>query len=461
MKLRKIICLPLISISIVACNPQSSEIPSAANTSDNDGIVDIQIERDKLIHFKELSRETIASLITSINSIFEHGETIELLGNFLDDNKENKNDSNNNDSNEFDPAEFRQKYSQAIDYFFSNPVKIGGETAYTPDPRICTEVIAGNDPGSCVEGMGHIRAIHTPIDETHGTIILKYDSFTPVIISYDNNSIKLNSSLSEVENMLIEINDLILAHEEKGMDVIPNMNGDVQLQLKLINNKTVEIEGGFLSDISFSGDFGNEEKDPVAIFIGRIENLFNATINEDSRIVNLAFDSNSLIGNFEINDDNRNKHLAQITFNGIHGNITLDDLARTINFQNIGIDGENAILKVDGAVTATLTANDLSFLLDLTNIDPIINLNSNIHGTLVIDDKANVLDDIQGTLEINIENGTSLRFDKTHDLVEILSGTFESIGSDDIQGYLLLGSGQCLTNSDDSIQHLFIQTSCQ
>ncbi|HAZ11377.1 MAG: hypothetical protein A2X86_20140 [Bdellovibrionales bacterium GWA2_49_15] len=417
------------------------------NSPPNEGGIS-EIRPEETAHVKSLISDTAVEWVDEIDSIIARGAIQSSLARIFGNP-----DAQNTDDADSGVQEFKQDFPRVISLLLANGKPENGGMTYRPEPRVCREILAKNNPASCEEAMGRVTFFHTSAHQLTGTIVVKFDNFVPFIVEYSSNSFNLKLSAENLRAVIVEIDKIEQRNGGEAMEVIPELSGALTISFNQVS--AAQIEFSIMIDRALHAHFDVYEGsvDINLASSGSVQLVLNKVLH----LISAELDVRAIDAKFPVNNQNdegaKINHIG-LEANGIAGKITWDDLTEKIIFENIKmgnvspwrltVDDDPALEasfesigivlatsgeKLHAKATLPISFNAQLFQSNLTNGE----------GSLAISMLANT------ELEISQvwDNGTSDAF------FTVLAGQVHIQGTGDLLGELLRLPGEMFSDNDN------------
>ncbi|MEK6626918.1 MAG: hypothetical protein AABY86_18280 [Bdellovibrionota bacterium] len=308
------------TLVLIGCNSDSEVISEPIVRG---GLV-INSEQE-VAHGKKLFTDLTMSFIDSLDTVIVNGQTVSKLQEIF----KNPNQENNN-SDEKDLSEIKQDLPKFFDLMLASPQYNSNyqSVSYKPNPEICNQVLAKNDPGPCRVAMGRITIQQVITGHLQGHLSVYFDAIIPFTLSYDEKSFFLSSDLSQFAITLARIDEINKSMGDKGMDAIPTMSGVAKISFERESSWQIRVSLATLADVHFAM---TTEKGEVKIEIEQSPSLAQLSIDQDLKLAILGVDLQTVSAHFPVHNDNaetkeQNPELdLALNFDGLFGNFAFND----------------------------------------------------------------------------------------------------------------------------------------
>ncbi len=331
---------------------------------------------------------------------------------------------------------------QAISYLLSNQNQQGDNYVYTPDVKICSEILAKNNPATCVELMKQVSLTQTPSDEVSGALLISIGNAKPFYMNYSDSEIKMKSNLLELVKAVEVVDQAIKQNGDPGVDFIPIVQSGA-FELTLSSFLTVStIRFSVTEAVDIAGQNINAE--PFALQITAAQNM--VSLNLDSltgiAVASAALPAASAL--FSARNDQDVANEVHVLFPGLSGRVTLDNNLESIIFEAIKLSAPTATISLSGQPAAQITS--------FSQIDAKIQAYAGGDKSLSfagqvsaqIDILPNALINGDGQLLVDVAQDTELYFKNGSQQAKVISGSLQLIGGGSFSGMMLAPAQACI-----------------
>lgn len=427
MKNLKIILCCIILFSFIACEPPGSNESSAVVIPPSETVDQQQLS-------EQLS-DPLAEFVIGLSSQFENDEK----------------------EDELNPDEFRSELPDVLALVLANQTNpAANEFLFVPDPRVCSDYIARNNPAACIEGMGNV-SIRLIQSEKSNEFRFFFNNFNPFTLVLSDTSLTATVNLTDAVATFRAINEIIGRYEpaEKVAEAdIPTLTGSAQVALNK-QSEELSVSLSLLSDIYLK--FMDEDGE-VEINLDQTSNLISAVINNTNQTMDVNLNLASFLGEFPIWDDSAEVRVlrrAKLEVGSFAGNINFNSAIKEIQFTNFGfVNSDFARLSVQDNKVAEVSFYNTNFTLKQVNNFTLFKANSDL--TLNASFFASQFFQNSGSLNLQITNNTLIQINEYYEgdnqdpttIFKQLNGALSLNGSGDLLGALLAGVGDCYTEVD-------------
>lgn len=345
------------------------------------------------------------------------------------------------------PLEGDADVKKAIDYLFANEVVNGSSSTYTPDPRICSEVLAKEHPATCEKVFAKVSFIQEVSDEDTGYVQMNVDGSLPLGFVYDSSLVSFNLSLPNLFEALEKIDAIrVAAGDEPFSNNFPSTrNGAITLTVANQMGASV-IDFTISQTIEVAGV--TSEGHNYALNIPAANNVATVSLISGLGIGTFSLNAPAATALFPVHDGQEVVHSVSINFPGLSGQASLNNAASLIDVSALQLNAASVSAVIDGQpgiqldVAAPLNAQIHASAGDLT-----LQFTSAFDAYLQV--SPNSLIDKSGTVTAAIAQDTSVLFAKGADQAKLLNGSFSLIGTGDFTVNLDAQAGMCIEGQDE------------
>lgn len=354
--------------------------------------------------------------------------------------------------------ETEEDVKKAINYLLAGETIANGTSTYHPDKRICSEVIAKNNPAACEDVMGQITIAQVPQDATSGYVQLYLAGTNPLNFAYTADLISAQVSVGEIVKALLEIDKIEVTHNEPSQaQELPSVaQGNFSFTVAQQMGATI-VDFTVNQAINVEGTNAEGQNYSVAIPAG--QNLVTASLYPAMSLGAISLNIPQVNLMFPVRDENEMPHSVVIAFPGATGVATLNNAMSMIDLAAIKLSAASVQATIDGqpavqlSVVGQLDAQVTSSAGDV-NVKFLTGLQAQL------DIAANNLFSGVGSITAQVTQNTELAFAKDADQAKVLSGSFSFIGTQDFTANMNAQAGMCIQGDEN--QGLYLETAiCQ
>lgn len=342
---------------------------------------------------------------------------------------------------------------KALNYLLAQEKSANGATVYTPDKRICSEVLAKDNPATCEDIFSRMTLAQVEQDATSGLVQVYLENIKAFGFVYTPEIVSLNVSLPELLETLKKVDEIKVAHNEESMNLPTTAQGNVALTL-------AQKMGATIADVTVNqkvriiGVDRDSQNYDYAIESG--QNAVTASFYPNMGIAALSVQLPQAVLTFPVHDHDNIYHSMQLVFPGGQGVATLNNAMSMIDFSGVQLAAPTVTAKADGQAMAQLTVNGQVNAQVTSYAGGHIGLKflSPVSGQLQT--VSNPLFSEQGTITASITQGTEVYFAKDAQQAKVISGSFTYVGTQDFIANMTATAGMCIEGDEN--QSLYLQT---
>lgn len=321
-----------LMIAATGCLKEDAPADAGGTGSGGNPPADVVVEDPRAALVQALDTQAI-NLIDGINKVI-------LTGNFV------KNIAVQNPPQAI-PLNTNNDVQKAIRYLLSNQTTQGNQTTYKPDPRVCSELIAKNDPAACMQLMDEVTLVQTTTDSTSGVLDLSIAGAHPFSLSYSPSSLSISTRFDEIIKTIKEISRVNVQNGHQEFDSsLPSVH-EGALSLSVSNGlATSTIDFSITEAVHVAGQ--NQNGSPYSIQAAAAQHVASITLNSDLGIAHASISIPAVAAIFTAHDDQNTDHLVEVQFPGLNGAFNLDNALEMISVQALKLTAADAYINVDG-----------------------------------------------------------------------------------------------------------------
>lgn len=346
---------------------------------------------------------------------------------------------------------------KAIDYLLSNDQSHSDVIVYSPDTRICSEILAKDHPETCQDVFSKITLAQTAQDASSGYVEVYIANIKAFGFVYAPELISAQVDLSGLLAALTKVDEIIVAHQEESMELPSLAEGNVSVTV-------AQKLGATIADLTVNQKIHvtgvNYEMQNYDFVIEAGQNVATLSAFSSMGIASLQVNIPAVEAIFPVHDYNNINHAVSLSFPGGSGLATLNNAMSMIDFAGVKLAASTVSAKADGQSMAQLTVNGQIDAQVTSYAGGHVGLKfaSAVDGQLAT--VSNPLFSEQGTITASIAEGTEAYFAKGANQAKLISGSFSYIGTQDFLSNMNATAGMCIEGDDN--QPLFLQTAvCQ
>ncbi|AZZ35294.1 hypothetical protein CIK05_00235 [Bdellovibrio sp. qaytius] len=342
---------------------------------------------------------------------------------------------------------------KAINYLLANEQSQNGATIYTPDGRICSEVLAKNHPETCQEVFSKIKLVQIEQDASSGYVEVYMANIKGFGFYYTPELISAQVDLSGLLAAFNKVDEIIVAHQEDSMELPSMAQGNVSLTV-------AQKLGATIADLTVNQKIHvqgvNHEMQSYDFAIEAGQNAATLSAFPAMGLASLQVNIPAVAAIFPVHDHDNVNHSVALAFPGGSGLASLNNAMSMVEFSGVKLAAPTVSAKADGQPMAQLTVNGQLDAQVTSYAGGHIGLKflSAIDGQLTA--VSNPLFSEQGTITASIAQGTEAYFAKGADQAKIIAGNFQYVGTQDFLTNINASAGMCIAGEQD--QSLILQT---
>jgi hypothetical protein len=355
------------------------------------------------------------------------------------------------------PVDGDDDIKKAINYLLSNEVVNGSQSSYTPDPRICSEILAKDNPSTCQKVFAKVSFLQEVSDEDTGYVQLQVDGVAALGLVYDPTLISFNVNLPNLFAAFEKIDAIKVASgEESFTQGFPSTRNGAAT-LTVANQMGASIIDLTISQaIEIAGV--TPEGQNYALNVPAANNVATISLISSLGIASVSLNVPAATALIPVNDHQDVKHGLGISFPGASGQISLNNAMSLIDVAGVSLNSAIVSATVDGqpaiqlSVPAQLNAQVHTSAGDL-------NVQFSSAFSAGLQSVSNALFDKTGSVSAAIAQDTNILFAKDAHQAKVLNGSFSLIGSGDFTANMDAQAGMCIEGQDEPF---YLQTAaCQ
>lgn len=346
---------------------------------------------------------------------------------------------------------------KAVGYLLASAQSDNGATVYSPDGRICSEILAKNHPETCQDVFSKIKLAQMEQDSSSGYVEVYLANIKAFGFVYTPELVSVSIDLPALLAALTKVNEIQVAHNEEGMDLPSMAQGSASITVAQKMGATI-ADLTVNQKIHVAGVDHDGQNYDFEIQAG--QNAITASFYPAMGVAALSVNIPQTEAMFPVHDHNNIYHSAALSFPGGSGVATLNNAMSMIEFSKVKLAAATVSAKADGQAMAQLTINGQLDAQVTSYQGGHVGLKflSAIDGQLVT--VSNPLFSEQGSITASIAQDTEAYFAKDAQQAKLISGSFSYIGTQDFLANMNASAGMCIEGDDN--QPLFLQTAvCQ
>lgn len=331
---------------------------------------------------------------------------------------------------------------KAINYLLSNQESNSNYTSYKPDSRLCSELIAKENPNSCMKVMEQVVLTQIPIDNTSGIVELCVAGSKFFTLYYGANVISAYASLTEIVSALTKVSDILVQNGELGFaNSLPTVHeGGIQFDVSSQMSISM-VKASITSALDIQGQ--NQNGQAYSIQAEAADGLINVALESASGMGYLSINLPQAQALFSAFDQQNQSHQVQVQFPGATGTINLDNSLASLTAQALKLSASDVYVFVDGQTAVHGTFADQ---VDATLQAQTGNITLSFLGQVSAQAEftANPLIGSNGTITAMIIASTQVYFPYQAQQAKVLMGSVQLTGTQDFAGSLDAQSNSCI-----------------
>jgi hypothetical protein len=345
------------------------------------------------------------------------------------------------------PVEGDDDVKKAIGYLFANEVVNGDQSSYTPDSRICSEIIAKDHPATCEKVFEKVSFLQQISDEDTGYVQLKIDGVNALGLAYDSSLISFNVNAADLFAALEKVDAIqVAAGEESFTQGFPSTrNGAVTLTVANQMGASI-VDLTIAQAISVAGV--TPEGQNYSLSIPAANNAATVSLIPSLGIGTVSLNVPAISAQFPVEDHLNAKHALAISFPGLTGQLSLNNALSLIDVAALNLNSAIVSATVDGQAAIQVNVQGpLNAQVHADAGDINVQFSSPFAATLQA--VSNALFSESGSVSASIAQDTNLLFAKDADQAKVLNGSFSLIGSGDFTANMDAQAGMCIEGQDE------------
>lgn len=340
------------------------------------------------------------------------------------------------------PLGDNNEVQKAISYLLSNQENNSGYINYRPDSRLCSELIAKENPNSCMKVMEQLVLTQIPIDKTSGVVELRVAGEKFFTLYYGANVVSAYASLTEIVSALTKVSDILVQNGELGFaSSLPAVH-EGGIQFDISNQMSISmVKASITSALDIQGL--NKNGQAYSIQAAVSDGLINVALESASGMGYLSINLPQVKAIFSAFDQQNMNHQVEVQFPGATGTINLDNSAASITALALKLSASDIYASVDGQTAVHATAAD-EFNVQLTAQNGDLTANFMSPLTAQAEFSTNALIQSTGTISASIDGGTQVYFPYQAQQAKVLFGSVQLTGTQDFTGSLDAQANSCI-----------------
>jgi hypothetical protein len=262
---------------------------------------------------------------------------------------------------DFELSEFHptlNEFRKTLNYILGSPTLLApGVVEYRADPRLCSEVLAVNDPASCVSVMRGFRLIQkTGIGNT-GNVSVYFAEIEALQFTYSENKVSLAVNAQKLLAAIVAIDRRISEELGREVGVFPS---EAQGTLEITVMR--ESMGGASFSVALPEGLilqGSDEGHPYILTLDAAEEFASVMLNSMGAI-DLTLNTSGGSALFDVKNNQNVWIPLSLNIPRLVGNVLFSDLERLVKFTAFGFQNrtgvqDSAELKLSSSATKLLS----------------------------------------------------------------------------------------------------------
>jgi hypothetical protein len=338
--------------------------------------------------------------------------------------------------------------NKAINYLLSNQIKEGESYSYTPDAKVCSEVMAKNNPAVCIEVMKKVSFKQFPANESEGALEIRIGAAKPVHLLYSSGGIAAQATLAELVKAAGIIDQVLKQNGDEGMqDPLPTTYAGA-FQLTVSSFLSVSsLNFSITSPIDLRG--AQQNGDTYSVQIPAAPNMLVAALDSVTGMGSASAALPAVNAEFTAHNDQDVAHQVQISFPGMAAGLSLDNALERISAQ-AALNSPDAYITVNGQPAAQLSSASQIDAYIQSYAGGHVSFNFVNEFSAQVEIFTNGLIEGEGVISGAIAAGSSLYHAFDSEQVKVISGSFQLSGTGSFLGSLDAQEDSCIEGQENS-----------
>lgn len=343
--------------------------------------------------------------------------------------------------------ENEEEIKKAVAYLLANESQNADATIYYPDKRICSEIIAKQNPAACEKIVEKISIAQVEQDATSGYVQVHFAGtnpfnfvYTAELISISTHFSQLVSAAEQVDLIKVALGDASFAanlpsiHEGAATLTIAKQMGASIIDITASQN--VKIVGSTEKGQNYNVQFA-AQNNIVTLALYPLLSLGSVSVNIPAAQVQV-----------DIFDNNNNLHPMAVSFPGASGVATLNNAMSMIELSAVKFNAPQLDITINGqpAISAQVP-NQLDAQIT-TYVGAHVSAKALAGFQFNLSVQSNSLFDKTGTVALNVQQGTELFKAKNDEHAQVISGSITLLGTQDFTANMSAQAGMCVAGND-------------
>lgn len=371
------------------------------------------------------------------------------------------------DSDQLDAAldDLNASLRTLFDALLQNPVKNGNVITYTPDADALCAMATLLTEEQCLDVADHLTLVQTLTSETEGTLEFKFDGVTAATLGYSPTETWFEIDLAGFKSALLLI--LGILDPTSTPELPDTFQGKVRITTGTTPQGNATVKLSITEEIRIAGPV---ECGQMSIILGTTDKLFAMTADDQAGTATFEVGIAAVDVQVPFEDDVAACHTSTLSLGGLTATLGIDSNTQEFKLSNVGIGGTPLVFSVDsmeairlelatfgmtmdGTTGAVTTDTDFDMSLTLKNVQAIFedffeSTDTTKEGSLSVTMPANT------TIE-TADNGLG----ETVGIVTA-GGPLAATGTDEMEGDISIGQGECFTLFPDLSLFPFAAGTC-
>lgn len=340
-----------------------------------------------------------------------------------------------------------EEIKKAVSYLLANESQNADATIYYPDKRICSEIIAKQNPAACEKIMEKISIAQIEQDATSGVVQVHFAgtnpfnfAYTPELISISTNFSQLVSAAQQVDLIKVALGETSFAanlpsvHDGAATLTIAKQMGAAIIDITATQN--VKIVGSTDKGQNYNVEFA-AQNNIVTITLFPLLSLGTVSINIPAAQVQV-----------DIFDSNEDLHPMAVNFPGASGVATLNNAMSMLELSAVKLNAPQLDVSINGQpalsaqVPNQLDAQITSYVGAHASVKALANFEFNLSV------QSNSLFNETGTVALSVQQDTELFKAKDDEHAQVISGSITLLGTQDFTANMSAQAGMCVAGND-------------
>ena len=357
------------------------------------------------------------------------------------------------------PLDNNNDVNKAVNYMLSNQSSQNGALIYNPDAKLCSEVIAKNDPRTCIELMKKVSIVQMPADTASGVVDIYVGQSKLLRLTYSADALLAQFEASGVIGALKEVSQTSVQMGEQGFEAqLPSVyQGEATVLVSsMFGLSTISL--GVLSEIKLAGK--TDENKDYALQISTKESAISISLSPSTSAGYVQLDIPAVQLTAPIRDRNETIYEIKIDFPGAAGMLSLENALSRISLANFKMAQDSAYAKIDGQPAIQLFSNTKLEGYLQSRPGKQITVKSLGLFAAQLDVFANNMFADHGQINVSIAAGTEVLIDHNKNQAQFIAGSLEILATGTFNQQINVSAGEC-TSEDIQNGDIVTKVVCQ